>query len=153
MSSNKELIELDEYHTPRVCEKCGGVLIFKGVGEYHCEDCKEVAYDDYGKVRKYIENHRGSNASEIEAATGVKQRTIRIMLKEGRLEITPESRIFLQCEQCGKAIRYGKLCPECEVNYHRRIEQEQRLKRSVDLQGFGFGTETAIGEKRFKLDT
>ncbi|HKM33304.1 MAG TPA: hypothetical protein VJY54_00985 [Lachnospiraceae bacterium] len=152
MSSNKELIKLDEYHTPRVCEKCGGVMIFKGVGEYHCEDCKAVAFDDYGKVRLYIESHRGSNVSEIEAATGVKQRVIRIMLKEGRLEVTPDSKIFLQCERCGKVIRYGRLCSECEINYHRRMEQEQRLKHSVSLRGFGFGTETATGEKRFRLE-
>lgn len=152
MSSNRDLIELDEYHTPRVCAKCGGVMIFKGVGEYHCEDCKYVAFDDYGKVRRYIEQHKGANASEIEAATGVKQRTIRIMLKEGRLEVTPDSRTFLHCEMCRKAIRSGRLCPECEMNYHRKLEQEERLKRSYDLHGFGKETETATGEKRFRLD-
>lgn len=47
----------DEYHIPRACEKCGGVMIFKGVGEYHCEDCGEVAYDDYGKVRQIGRAH------------------------------------------------------------------------------------------------
>ena len=46
---------LDMYHIPRVCTECGGVMIFKGVGEYHCEECGAVDYDDYGKVRGYIE--------------------------------------------------------------------------------------------------
>lgn len=152
MSLKKDLIELDDYHTPRVCEKCNGVMIFKGVGEYHCEDCKAVAFDDYGKVRLYIESHKGANASEIEAATGVKQRTIRAMLKEGRLEITPESKTFLRCEACGKAIRFGRFCSECEISYHRKMEHEQRLRNSDKVQGFGLRKEGATGEKRFMLE-
>ena len=39
-----------DYHRPIKCEKCGGIMVFKGVGEYQCEDCKFVAYDDYGKT-------------------------------------------------------------------------------------------------------
>ncbi len=26
---------LEKYNVPRVCKECGGVMIFKGVGEYH----------------------------------------------------------------------------------------------------------------------
>ena len=37
---------LDMYNIPRVCKECGGVMVFKGVGEYHCEDCGAVDYDD-----------------------------------------------------------------------------------------------------------
>ena len=53
-----KLRDADIYHRPVLCEKCGGLMIFKGVGEYQCEDCKFVAYDDYGKTRLYIEKHR-----------------------------------------------------------------------------------------------
>lgn len=152
MREEQEWLGLDEYHRPRLCEKCGGVMVFKGVGEYQCEDCKALAYDDYGKVRLYIEGHKGATASEIEAETGVKQRTIRNMLKEGRLEVAPDSRAFLHCEMCGKAIRYGRLCPECEINYHRRMEDLQRQDRKIKMQGFGRGRDDASGEKRFKRE-
>lgn len=139
----------DDYHIPRTCEKCGGVMIFKGVGEYHCEDCGTVAYDDYGKVRLYIEQHRGATAAEIESAIGVPQRTIRLMLKEGRLEVTADSRTFLHCEFCGKQIRSGTYCPECEMKGHRSLEAEQRAKRHLDLHGFGLGQKGEEGQKRF----
>lgn len=152
MKNGRVLMELDEYHRPRVCTQCGGIMIFKGVGEYQCEECKALEYDDYGKVRLYIESHKGATAPEIEAATGVKQRTIRNMLKEGRLEVTPDSKAFLHCEICGKTIRYGRLCQECEVNYHRRLEEKQRQERKSNLQGFGLYTESASGEKRFKRE-
>ena len=81
-------LEMDPYHRPSFCSKCGGVMVFGGVGEYHCEDCKNIEYDDFGKVRLFIEQNRGATAVQIEESTGVKQKTIRQMLRENRLEIT-----------------------------------------------------------------
>ncbi len=142
---------LDHYNIPRVCKSCGGVMIFKGVGEYHCEDCGEVDYDDYGKVRLYIEEHRGATAAEIEGAIGVSQRTIRRLLKEGRLEVAEGSKTFLSCEICGKKIRSGQYCPECEMNVHRKVEEQQReaLRKGKHAQGYGGPQKTDEGQRRF----
>lgn len=142
------LIE-EQYHIPRVCKKCGGVMIFKGVGEYHCEDCGAVDYDDYGKVRMYIEEHRGATAAQIEDAVGVSQRAIRQMLKDGRLEVTADSRTFLHCELCGKAIRYGQYCQECETAIHRNLESKQREQIKKDIQVKGTGQTGEDGQRRF----
>lgn len=139
----------DQYHTPRVCKKCGGVMIFKGVGEYRCEDCGEEDYDDYGKVRRYIEENRGATAAQAETATGVSQRSIRQMLKEGRLEVAPNSKVALRCEACGKSIRFGRFCPACETSYHRGIEDEERERKKKNLQGVALGQKTDEGQKRF----
>ena len=117
---------LDAYNIPRECKECGGVMIFKGVGEYHCENCGAVDFDDYGKVRGYIENHKGATAAQIEEAVGVSQRNIRRLLKEGRLEIAEGSKVFLRCEICGKQMRSGRYCPECEIKVHRNLEEKQR---------------------------
>lgn len=152
MRNENGLVELDSYNRPKVCEVCGGVMVFQGVGEYQCEDCKAVAYDDYGKVRCYIEKHKGATAAEIEMGTGVKQRVIRNLLKEGRLEVAADSKVFMHCEICKKEIRTGRYCPECEKNYHRRVEEQQRLERSISMQGFGLGQEEATGEKRFRRE-
>lgn len=145
---------VDYYNIPRECDVCGGVMVFKGVGEYHCENCGKVAYDDYGKVRLYIEEHRGATAAEIEGAIGVPQRTIRKLLKEGRLEIAEGSKSFLSCEVCGKKIRSGRYCPECETNIHRKIEEEQReaLRKSKNAQGYGGPQKGEEGQRRFRRD-
>ncbi len=143
-------LQLEElYNIPRVCKKCGGVLVFKGVGEYRCEDCGELDYDDYGKVRMYIEEHKGATAAQIEAAIGVSQRSIRQMLKDGRLEVTKDSRTFLKCEICGKAIRSGQYCPECEVTVHRNLEAEQRAQIKKNIHGAGMGQKGEEGQRRF----
>ena len=140
---------LDVYHIPRVCKECGGVMIFKGVGEYRCEDCNAVDYDDYGKVRLYIEANRGATAAEIEGAVGVSQRTIRRLLKDGRIEIAEGSNVYLRCELCGKQIRSGQFCPDCEVKAHRRLEEKQRELMNRGTQGFGLDLRGEEGQKRF----
>jgi len=149
MSGVKKIGE-DPYHRPIYCPKCGGVMVFKGVGEYHCEDCGYVDYDDYGKVRLYVERHVGATASEVEEHTGVSQKTIRQMLKEHKLEVTKDSAAFLKCEVCGAPIRGGRLCEKCEREHHLRMEDEQRRQRR--MQGFGKALEEEEGMKRFRYE-
>ena len=145
----EKLLKPDTYNIPRDCEKCGGVMVFKGLGEYQCEDCGELAYDDYGKVRNYIEAHKGATAAQIEDAIGVSQRSIRRLLKEGRLEVAEGSRAFLQCELCGKSIRSGRYCSDCEVKMHRRLEEKQRASHNKDVHGVSMGAKGDEGHRRF----
>lgn len=152
MNLANQLLGLNQYHTPVVCSKCGGVMIFKGVGEYRCENCNALEYDDYGKVRCYLEKNKGATAADVEASTGVKQKTIRMLLRDARLEIADDSRAYLVCEKCGKQIRLGRFCPTCEIEYHRNLEEQQRKLRNKDLKGHGLGNEEAEGERRFNRD-
>ncbi|MBE5884589.1 MAG: flagellar operon protein YvyF [Lachnospiraceae bacterium] len=140
---------IDYYNIPRLCKECRGVMIFKGVGEYQCESCGYVDYDDYGKVRLYIEKHKGATAAEIEMVTGVSQRAIRRMLRESRIEIAEGSKTFLHCEVCNKDIRSGRFCNECEIKLHRNVEAAQReeLRKKVKIMGVGRRGEE--GQRRF----
>ncbi len=148
-----EALGITNYNRPYVCDNCGGLMEFKGCGEYECEDCHTKGFDDYGKVRNYIELHRGANAAEIESKTGVTQKSIRQMLKESKLEITADSVAFMRCEICGVNIRSGRFCPKCEASYHKEKEKQMREK----LKGFGLENEEERrerqkGEKRFLRD-
>lgn len=143
-----ELMDND-YNRPQRCSKCGGVMIFRGVGEYRCEDCKNVEYDDYGKARKYIEEHHGATAAEIEAAIGISQKAIRQMLKDCRLEVAPDSKTFLTCEFCGIPIRSGRFCPICDRKRLNLEEEEKRKNKNNLLKGTGMGKKSDEGAKRF----
>ena len=55
-----EALGITNYNRPYLCDVCGGLMVFKGCGEYECEDCHTKGLDDYGKVRNYIEQHAGS---------------------------------------------------------------------------------------------
>lgn len=145
------LTQFNDYNRPIRCQKCGGLMIFKGVGEYQCEDCKALEYDDYGKARNYIEKHPGATSAEVSEETGVSQKSIRQMLKESKLEVAPESKMFLKCEICGASIRSGTLCEKCEANYHRQLEADERSKRK--FSGHSLEKEKMDkGEKRFRRD-
>lgn len=141
--------QMNEYNIPYRCVKCGGVMVFKGVGEYHCEDCGAVDYDDYGKVRGYIEKHAGATAFEIECAIGVSQRTIRKLLRDKRIQVAAGTRSFLCCEMCGKEIRCGQFCDECEIAYHRSLEAKQREMLRSEVKGYGSERHFDEGHKRF----
>lgn len=148
-------LEEDPYHRPKFCEECGGVMIFRGVGEYKCEECKHLQYDDYGKARLYLEEHPGATAAQLEDAIGVKQKSIRNMLREKRLEISADSNVFLLCEMCRKQIRSGIYCPECEIKHHRMVEEQLRHEKQIHKKKKEHGVaiqkvEEASGTKRFK---
>ncbi|MDD2971061.1 MAG: hypothetical protein PHE02_02880 [Lachnospiraceae bacterium] len=148
------VFDVNLYNRPVTCSKCGGIMIFKGVGEYQCEDCKNMEYDDYGKVRNYIEKNRGATAAEIEHEIGVSQRAIRQMLRDSKIEISEGSKSFMKCEICGGDIRSGRFCSKCETTYHRQLEEEQRRQHALNI-GKGFGKNTnveATGEKRFRRE-
>ncbi|MBD5486062.1 MAG: hypothetical protein HDR18_11205 [Lachnospiraceae bacterium] len=147
----RELLDLQNYNRPTICRECGGVMVYKGCGEFRCEDCNYQEYDDYGKVRNYIEKHAGATAAQASDATGVSQKAIRDMLKEERLEIAPNSNVFLTCEICGSAIRFGKYCAKCETAYHRAIEEKTRASRNINLSGFS--AERPKGEEGSKRFT
>lgn len=141
---------MGDYHRPIHCPDCGGVMVFKGVGEYECEDCGRKELDDYGKVRGYVEKHRGATMVDVEKETGVKQKAIRKMLREERIEVAADSRTFLRCEVCGADIRSGRFCEKCKVNVNRRIEEQARAQKNNALAGFGLGNPKGEeGERRF----
>lgn len=128
-------------------------MIFKGVGEYKCEDCGHVDYDDYGKVRNYIEENPGATSAMASSATGVSQKSIRSMLKEERLEIAANSSVFLKCEICGEKISSGRFCKKCETSYHRNLEEQARANRNANVSGFSSDRQSGDdGAKRFQRD-
>ena len=98
---------------PVVCSKCSASLYYKGSGRYECSECKHNEYDDFGKVKLFIDEHGPSNASLISKETGVSMEKLNVMLRDGKVEIPEGSKFYIKCEKCGCAIRYGRFCPDC----------------------------------------
>ncbi|MCR5000212.1 MAG: hypothetical protein K6A71_00290 [Lachnospiraceae bacterium] len=135
---------------PGRCGECGGKLNYRGLGEYACEDCGNLEYDDYGKVRSYLEQHPGALQGEVSKATGVPANRIRGLLEQERIEISAGSGMFLHCEICGEKIRSGIRCPKCEALYKKEIEAQKRNARSKpDISGHSMNKEKGTGEMRF----
>lgn len=148
----KRLAMVDDYHRPTFCKICNGVMVYRGLGEYQCEECEAVEYDDYGKVRNYLDKHRGANVAEISSVTGVSHKTIRDMIKENRFEIIESPTGYLKCEMCGIELKSGRLCSKCEKEYHRKIEAEARVNKKNHISGGSAMMTNEDGKRRFTRD-
>ena len=98
---------------PVICRKCGGKLFYEGNGTYKCHDCGETEMDDFGKIKQYLEKNGATPAVQIAEDTGISINVINVFLRDGRLEIPEGSKIYIKCERCGCALRFGRYCADC----------------------------------------
>lgn len=125
----------------RNCSRCGRIYNYIG-GAPLCPACRDKDEEEYKKVKEYLYKYPGASLSEVSAQLEVSVEKIKRFLKEGRLEIIgEEGNMFLECENCGKAIRTGRFCDECERDMKRnfqstakdisaRREEEEKAKES-----------------------
>jgi len=158
IEKEKAVVFIDKYNRPKACKMCKSTrLAYQGIGEYKCELCGFLDYDDYGTVRNYIETHRNATVSEISFRTGISQNTITEMLRDERFEITADSKVFLKCKGCGKDIRSGMYCPVCEkiaeAALARKKAEEYKEEHKKEVSGVGIVShEASSGAKRFNRD-
>jgi Adenine-specific DNA methylase containing a Zn-ribbon len=146
---------LEDYDCPVMCKECEGVMVYKGLGEYKCENCGAVEYDEYGKVRNYLDEHRGANVTQISEATGVSHKSIRDMIKENRFAVVDSRGGYIRCEMCGESISSGRLCSKCEAIFHRQVEEDARVIRRAKApvkSGSAAASQGESGSKRFTYD-
>lgn len=138
-------------HAPKECDKCGSVEIkYTGVGEYECENCRNVMYDDFGRVRNYLEEHRGATQSQVARDTGVAMETIRQFLREERLEVVDGSGVFMHCDLCNAPIRSGIYCPSCAAKIEQMKKEQKAMSHNKNMQGYGKALHGEDGARRFK---
>jgi len=137
---------------PVKCSECGEKdLEYLGLGGYRCKKCGHVMFDDYGKVREYLDAHSGATVSEVSRQTGIPTGKIRQMVKDEKFEIAANSAIFLYCEMCGKPIRLGRFCEAC-TSRQNSFAATQKSSHSSDIQGFGVSRAEGSGAKRFNRE-
>lgn len=98
---------------PTECENCAGKMKYNGTGEYICQKCGTLMYDDYGKVRKFIDEHGASSILVLERETGVSKDVLEYLLKDGVLTEPPEASLTKICSRCGYPIESGRYCRSC----------------------------------------
>ena len=80
------------------------------------------------------------------------RRSINNMVKDQRFEIRADSKTFLLCEICGKNIRTGRVCKNCEGAYHRSFEDDVRQSKITGGYGKAERGDDAEGAKRFRRE-
>lgn len=96
----------------RTCKRCK--KIFQHVaGPSICPRCKEKEEEMFQTVKTYLRENPGATISVISEETQVPVQLIDSFLRQGRLEVTPDSAIALSCEGCGTRIYTGRFCSKC----------------------------------------
>lgn len=117
------------------CKICGRVFT-SVINEDLCRNCREMEEKEFNRVKEYLYENPGATLTEIVTALGVSVKKIKKYLREGRLEILGEGgNIILECERCGKAIKTGRFCNECqrELSIDLR-ETAGQLKNEINVR-------------------
>jgi len=148
-----EQYEQNLYNKPEYCRKCHGEMVFVGLGEYKCDKCGFLDYDDYGIVRNYLEIHKNATAGEVSVMTGVSQSTINQMLRNERFNVAENSKVYLKCVGCGADIITGKYCNTCamlaKATELKKKKSEEAQKHKELMSGVGLSHTAESGAKRF----
>lgn len=68
------------------CRLCKGAMGYASKGVYKCSACGWEYISNFGKVKRYIDEHGASTAGEIAEATGISTKIINQFVSEGRIE-------------------------------------------------------------------
>ncbi len=100
----------------RNCRKCGKIFNYIG-GAPICPACREKEEEDFQRVKKYLYENPGASLTQVSTELEISVEMIKRFLREGRLEIAnDEGNLVLECENCGRSIKTGRFCPDCERN-------------------------------------
>lgn len=105
----------------RNCSKCGRLFNYI-CGQSICDACKERLEDDFQRVKDYIWENPKANMQDICEVNDVTTNQIRQWIREERLQLTPDSPVQLQCENCGNNILTGRFCQECKNKMARGLD-------------------------------
>ena len=128
-----------EKRRPEHCEKCGAEYKSLGFGKFLCPKCGNIGYDDYGKVRDYLEKNQGTITDMISSATGVSPDFINLLLSESLIRTADEYDSDLACQRCGRPILKGRFCQECVEELAGAIMEQypKRIKTTEPIpQGY-----------------
>ena len=125
-----------------ICEKCSGIMRYRGSGAYMCEDCESIVLDDFGKVKNFLEKRGPSNIMEIAYATGLERSTVAKMLMDGRIQVVQSSMESKTCLNCGIPIAHGKYCSNCALvvakRHKKKMAEEEKKKKQNDSSRMRF---------------
>jgi len=128
----------------RNCRRCGKIFNYLG-GPPICPVCKGLDEEDFKRIKEYLYDNPGASLSEVSNVLEISVEKIKGFLREGRLEIVgDDGNMILQCENCGKSIKSGRYCSECERELAKGFQEtanrmseslsNSSMKKSSDLK-------------------
>lgn len=118
------------------CRGCGRLFNYIG-GQQLCPACKDELEKKFMEVKEYIREHPEKNISQVSEDMDVSIRQLKNWVRQERLIFSEESKVMIECEQCGAFIRTGRFCEKCKKNMADNLSKlyqadPQSMKRQRD---------------------
>ncbi len=97
----------------KTCSVCK--RIFEDISDTHsaCPDCRAKDEVLLREVKDYLWDNPGTTEAKLNELFDIPNGRIMRWLRDGRLELTPDSTIKLRCMRCASMISSGKFCADC----------------------------------------
>ena len=106
----------------RNCKKCGKIFNYVA-GPAICPRCKADQESKFQEVKKFVQENRGADITEVAEACEVEVKQIRQWIREERLQFADDSPIRIPCEGCGAMIQSGRFCDKCKLELSSGLKQ------------------------------
>lgn len=127
----------------RTCRHCGKMYTF--IRSPFCGDCLEIIDQQYQLVRDYLEDHPKAPIAEVTRETGVSERIVLHLLREGRLSFETQ---ILHCERCKVQIDSGRFCPRCLSILQNGLNEVQKAGQTMQDAGTASQNASARSQQR-----
>ena len=94
----------------QTCQRC--TKLFRQVRSPFCADCLDLIEMEFESIRDYLRAHPRATIAQGAAETGVPEKSILFLIREGRLTFGVPG-TSLRCERCGTLIHDGRFCSKC----------------------------------------
>ena len=109
----------------KVCKNCKSLFQYI-TGTQICPKCKKLEEEMFQSVKEYLRQNPGESMNIVSEETKVSVSLIEKFLRQGRLEVSPDSQIALTCEMCGRKITTGRFCSGCKGELKQELSQVRK---------------------------
>ena len=103
------------------CVRCHKIFL-SVIGETICPECRVMEQTMEEQVKDYVRDHPGITIRQLIDETGVPDKIIWRMVRQGEFENASGLEVQYPCGRCGKMIKSGAYCEECAV----KLKQEAK---------------------------
>lgn len=116
------------------CRRCKA-LFHHVVGPQLCQKCKVKDEEDFARVKEYLYDNPGASMPVVCEEVGVTVRQVQQYLREGRLTVSEDSPIAIECERCNTRILTGRYCDSCTAAMTNQFSSTAKgMQKTLDAK-------------------
>lgn len=115
----------------RQCKLCK--KNFQGVTNL-CPTCVQELDHKYVKLRNHLDEKPSSTLPELSESTGVDEKSILFLVREGRLMLKTAS-ADIKCIRCGAAVVSGRYCEACKAGIMQSLSNPREESKTAAAPG------------------